>query len=147
MYKISLIQTALFSWVINKVTRVPETRLQAPLTPCERHLERNQNVPGRPGSWGPSWNLLVSLQVSLRGSYGSLKASFRNPSYFVYNLPGCLCIVSCFRWTSRLKSSAAASASAAVVEIGQSGRGRHRGGTGRQTDGSDLMCPRTWTRR
>jgi hypothetical protein len=30
-------------------------------------------VPGRPGSWGPPWNILVSLQVSLRGSYGSLK--------------------------------------------------------------------------
>jgi hypothetical protein len=36
--------------VINKVTRVPETRLQAPVTPSERHLERNQKVPGWPGS-------------------------------------------------------------------------------------------------
>jgi hypothetical protein len=31
---------------------------QAPTTPPERH----QVVPGRPGSWGPPWNLLVSLR-------------------------------------------------------------------------------------
>jgi hypothetical protein len=72
--------------VINKVTRVPEACTQALVTPSERHLERNHRVPGRPGSWGPPWNLLVSLQVSLRGSYKSLKAGFRNSSYFVSKL-------------------------------------------------------------
>jgi hypothetical protein len=44
-----------------------ETRLQAPVTSSERHLERNQKVPG-------------SLQVSLRGSYRSLKAGFQKSS-------------------------------------------------------------------
>jgi hypothetical protein len=54
----------------------------------ERHLERNQKDPEWPGSWGLPWKLLVSLQVFLRRSYGSLKAGFRKSSYFVYNLPG-----------------------------------------------------------
>jgi hypothetical protein len=46
---------------------------QALTTPPERHQEINQEVPGRPGSWGPPWNLLVSLLMSLRGSCGSFK--------------------------------------------------------------------------
>jgi hypothetical protein len=71
-----------------KVTRVPETRLQAPVTPSERHMNRNQKVPGRPSRTRPPWNLLVSLHVSLRESYGTQKASFWNTSYFVHNLPG-----------------------------------------------------------
>jgi hypothetical protein len=61
---------------------------KVPLIPLKRYqnLERYQKVPGRPGSRGLPWNLLVSLQVSLRGSYGRLNKSFRNSSYFVYNL-------------------------------------------------------------
>jgi hypothetical protein len=73
---------------MNKVTRVSKTRFQAPVTPSERHLEINQKVPWQTSSWGLPWNLLVSPQVSLRGSYGSLKVGFRKLSYFVYNLPG-----------------------------------------------------------
>jgi hypothetical protein len=57
---------------------VTQTSLQAPVTPSERHLERNQKVPGWPGLWGPPWNHLVFLLVSLRGSYGSLKAGLCN---------------------------------------------------------------------
>jgi hypothetical protein len=37
-------------------------------------------------SANPPWNLLVSLLVSLRGSYGSLKMGLRNSSYFVYEI-------------------------------------------------------------
>jgi hypothetical protein len=44
------------------------------ITPFSRHPERNQKVPGRPGSWGPPWNLLVSLRVSGKRSYGRLNA-------------------------------------------------------------------------
>jgi hypothetical protein len=68
---LQLIQIRLVS-VINKVTRVPKTRLQAPVALSERHLEINQKIPGRPGSWRPPWNLLVSLQVSRKRSYGRL---------------------------------------------------------------------------
>jgi hypothetical protein len=39
-----------------------------------RHPERNQEVPGQPGSWGPPWYLLVSLRVSRKRSYGRLNA-------------------------------------------------------------------------
>jgi hypothetical protein len=74
---------------INKVTLIPETGRQAPVTPSDLHKEGNQKIPGQPGSWEPPWNLRVSLQVSLRGSHRSLKAGFRKSSYFVYNLPGC----------------------------------------------------------
>jgi hypothetical protein len=35
-----------------RATRLLETRLQTPVTPSERHLERNQMVPGRPGVMG-----------------------------------------------------------------------------------------------
>jgi hypothetical protein len=59
-----------------RATRLLETHLQAPITPSERHLERNQMVPG----WPRPWNHLVSLQVSLRGSYGSLKVGFQKSS-------------------------------------------------------------------
>jgi hypothetical protein len=57
-----------FNFVINNVTRVPEARFQAPVTPSERHMERKQKIPKWPASWGPPRNLLVSLLVSLRGS-------------------------------------------------------------------------------
>jgi hypothetical protein len=52
----------------------------APITPSERHPERNQEVPGRPPRPGPPWNLLVSLRVSLRGSYGSLNVGCHKSS-------------------------------------------------------------------
>jgi hypothetical protein len=44
-----------------------ETHLQAPVTPSQKHLERNQKVPGTRGRRGhtvtklPHWNVLVSL--------------------------------------------------------------------------------------
>jgi hypothetical protein len=44
------------------------------VTPLLRHLERNQELAGWLGSWGPPCNLLVSLLVSLRRSYGRLNA-------------------------------------------------------------------------
>jgi hypothetical protein len=69
---------------INKVTRVPET--QAPGIPSERDTERNRKVSWWHGSMGPPWNILVSLRVSLKWNYGNLKESFRNLSYFVYEL-------------------------------------------------------------
>jgi hypothetical protein len=37
-----------------RATRLLETRLQAPVTPSEKHLESNQKVPGRPGVVGAS---------------------------------------------------------------------------------------------
>jgi hypothetical protein len=46
----------------------------------ERHLENNQEVQWRPGSWGPPINLLVALQMSLRESYESLKEGFQKSS-------------------------------------------------------------------
>jgi hypothetical protein len=67
-----------------------KTRIQALINPNQKHTERNQKVPGRPQRPGLPWNLMVSLCVSLRGSYGSLKAAFRNSTYFFYNLPGCI---------------------------------------------------------
>jgi hypothetical protein len=39
--------------VIHKqVTMYLQTRFQTPITPSERHLESNQKVQWRPGSWG-----------------------------------------------------------------------------------------------
>jgi hypothetical protein len=49
---------------------------QTPVSHCERHLESSEKVPGRPPRPGPPWNLLVTLQVSLTVSYGSLKEGF-----------------------------------------------------------------------
>jgi hypothetical protein len=51
--------------------------IKAYIIPSKRHQESNQKVPGRTGSWGPFSNLLVSLLVSLGGSYGSLNAVLR----------------------------------------------------------------------
>jgi hypothetical protein len=65
----------------SKVARVLETHLQAPLTPSEKHQEIYQKIPGCPRSWRPPWTFVVSLPVSLRGSYGILRAGFRNSSY------------------------------------------------------------------
>jgi hypothetical protein len=38
---------------------------------------------------GLPWNLLVSLQMSLRGSYKSSKAAFQKQSYFVLDIHRC----------------------------------------------------------
>jgi len=72
----------------NAKTRVSQTRIQTPVTPSERHLERSQNVSGLPGSWWPPWNFLASLQVSLRASYGSLNAGLCNSSCSLLSKPG-----------------------------------------------------------
>jgi hypothetical protein len=50
-----------------------QPHFQAPATPFERHLESNQKVQLRPPRPGPPLNLLIALQMSLKGSYGSLK--------------------------------------------------------------------------
>jgi hypothetical protein len=51
---------------------------QAPITPFERHWEIRENVPGWPVCWGPPSNVLETVAVSLRGSYGSLQERLRN---------------------------------------------------------------------
>jgi hypothetical protein len=50
------------------------TRISPPVTTFSRHLERTQEVPGRPPRPGPPWKLLVSLQVSRKRTYGRLNA-------------------------------------------------------------------------
>jgi hypothetical protein len=66
--------------------------LDLPRTPFSRHPERNQKVPGQPGSWGPPWNILYSPQVSLRGSYGSSESrsmwSILPENFKVFSIPG-----------------------------------------------------------
>jgi hypothetical protein len=80
-------QTAVY--IENKVTLFLQTPFQAPITPNERHLESNQQVQWRSGSWGPPLNLLIALQMSSRGSYGSLKVGLQNQSYFILDIHGC----------------------------------------------------------
>jgi hypothetical protein len=62
-----------------KLNRLLQPLFQAPVTPSERHQERNQKVPGCPRSWGSLWNLLVSLLMSLGGSNGRLKKWLEQP--------------------------------------------------------------------
>jgi hypothetical protein len=73
--------------VSNSSSRNPPTSSE---TPYDRHLERNQNVPGQPSLWGPPWNLLVFHQVSLTGSYKGLKVGFQYSSYFFRTYPAAM---------------------------------------------------------
>jgi hypothetical protein len=76
-------------YIKNKVTLFLQTLFQALVTPSEKHLESHQKVQWRPGSWGPPLNLLLALQMFLRGSYESLKESLQKQSYFVLDIHGC----------------------------------------------------------
>jgi hypothetical protein len=69
--------------VLNSGNLPSSSRNSLAETPGEKR-EGSRAVPRT----GPPWHVLVSLQVSLRGSYESVKVGFRNSSYFVYNLPG-----------------------------------------------------------
>jgi hypothetical protein len=49
------------------------------------NLESNQKVQLRTPRPGPPLNLLIALQMSLKGSYGSLKLGLQKQSYIFIN--------------------------------------------------------------
>jgi hypothetical protein len=51
--------------------------IQKAKSPLRDNWSETRSVQGGPHDPGPPWNLLDSLQVSLRWSYGSLKAGFQ----------------------------------------------------------------------
>jgi hypothetical protein len=75
----------LFCHVLHELCNTSSENLlsKSPVTPSQRHWERNLKVPRQPGSLGLPWNLQVSLPVSLRGSYGRLEVDFQNSSNMV----------------------------------------------------------------